>query len=101
MVYPLTRTESSTNMKIILSEWERKFLSLANNKEGFLTMHEDEIRFYAHSTKVIDSLLDKGFLIYYEACYWLTHSGKDALGETGKQIVCSPGDILRDQKGQR
>ena len=70
-----------------LSEDERTFLSLANNDDGFLTMHEDEIRFNPHSTKVIDSLLGQYFLTFYDGVYWLTHSGRAVLGETGKQIV--------------
>lgn len=61
---------------IKLTAQERELLQQANNVEGFVSMagvSEEDVR----------PLMEKGLLLYYDACYWITYDGEDALKEVG------------------
>ena len=59
-----------------LTAQERQLLQQANNAEGFVTTSEV-------SEEDVHSLIEKEMLLYYDACYWITYEGEDALKGIG------------------
>ena len=57
-----------------MSKKERAVLALADNCGGFVISADAD-------KCVLHSLEKKGYLAYYDACYWITHDGEKALKE--------------------